>query len=452
MGSERRSTIHATRPEGQVLLRLRSFGVVYTGEGMTEDTEHVDIPAEGDFASLAAQEQLSSSVDADLHGDTIDEIAMTPVADPPKEPTEAAPEPPRPMRTGPRPARRELVPLWVYGVIVAILALVALGIGVSLAVNRSVTREVPNVTGLDSDVARTRLRSAGFEFEDGDRRFSVKPLGTVLEQSPDPGALVRRGSTVSVVVSAGTEQFALPDIVSNGIILARGILEDRGLEVKVITEASDKPKDTVLSTNPAAGSIVHTGDIVIVAVASPETVSSAIVPYRFSKTRFVLDPSKPTSGIDVPLEVARRLRSLLEASGAIVVVTRAQADTDTSVENRSKRAADARATVIVGLDVATTGSGGFALATPSGLAPARRIATGRLEKSLSRSLTVRGKAPRETTFAPDALVKATQAPLARVSLGSISSRDDAASFRDPAWADQVARAIYSALGGSYGTR
>ena len=105
----------------------------------------------------------------------------------------------------------------------------------------------------------------------------------------------RRGSVVNVVVSAGTEQFRLPDIVGSGIVLGRGVLEARGLEVNVNVEASDRPKDTVLSTNPSADSLVHTGDIIIVTIASSESVDNQIIPYRFTEAHFVIDPSKPVS-------------------------------------------------------------------------------------------------------------------------------------------------------------
>ena len=361
-------------------------------------------------------------------------------------------EPPQPLRTSPRPHRQALVPLWVYGLAAALLALVAIGIGTSFALNRSVTKAVPYVLGLDSDVARTRLRNAGFEFAAGDRRFSTAPEGTVLQQTPPPRDLARRGSTVEVVVSAGTEEFRLPDIVGNGIVLGRGQLEERGLEVKVNVEASDQPRDTVLSTNPSAGSIVHTGDIVIVTVAASGSVEAAIVPYRFSNVLFVLDPSKPATGRDVPLDVSRRVRSLLEASGAKVVVTRSLADRDVSVQARAKRARDSSATAVVGIDVSPRGQGGFAVSAPTTLTVQRARATRRLVDALVAALTVQKDAPRKAAFAPDALVSATVAPIGRLSLGSLADREDAASFRDPTWADQVARAVYRGLGESYGSR
>lgn len=360
-------------------------------------------------------------------------------------------EPPQPNRTAPRPRRHALVPLRVYLIVGALLVVVAAGIGAALALEQSSAGAVPDVIGLDADVARTRIRTAGFEFLTGNRRFSVAEVDIVLEQSPEAGTTARKGSAVTVVVSAGTEEFALPDITGNGITLGRGMFEERGLEVKVSLQSSDLPRDTVISTNPSAGSTVHTGDIVIVSVAASGTIDDVMVPYRFSGVLVVIDPSKPATGTDLPLEVSRRLRSLLEASGAAVSVSRSATTTDSSSVARARSASEASrtASVLVGLDVASTAPGGFSLATPSGLATDRQQQTQRLLSALTAGLTVQQKAPRHTTYAPDVVVKSVQAPVVRVGLGSLADRDDVASFKDPAWADQVARTIYRGLGETF---
>jgi N-acetylmuramoyl-L-alanine amidase len=370
------------------------------------------------------------------------------------ETDDATVEIPVPNRIAPRPHRPPLVPIWVYGAVAAVVAVAVIGVGAALALNRSVTVTVPDVMGLDAAVARTRLRNAGFEYAIGDRRFSVRASGTVLEQDPLPAEVVRKGTTVNVVVSAGTEQFSLPDVIGDGIVLARGTLEGRGLEVKLNAEASNLPKDTVLATNPSSGATVRTGDIVIVTVAATSTVEGAIVPYGLSGRLFVIDPSKTalTGNLDPPLDVTRRLRSLLEASGASVVVTRSLADRDVSVVARAARASEASATAIIGLDVMPNGAGGFRIVAPTGISAARTVATNTLTRALFTALTVGSTRPVSGTIAPDAVVKKTTSPLARITLGSMTAREDAATFKDPAWADEVSRLIYRALGESYGSR
>ena len=360
---------------------------------------------------------------------------------------------PVPVRSGPRPHREPLVPLWVYGVVAALVAVVAIVAGTQFALHGSVTAAVPDVRGLDIGVARTRLIRAGFEFGEGDRRFSPRPRGEVLSQVPAPGRVVRRGSVVNVIASAGTERFALPDVIGDGITLARGTLESQGLEVKIASEASTMTKDTVLATNPSPGALVQTGDVVIVTVASTNTLEGTLQPYRFNNTLIVIDPSKATTqGTDITLEVARRLRSLLEASGSAVLVTRSLSDRDVSVEARARRAAGAKATAVLGLDVLAKGPPGFAVGTPSALSAAQIPATTELANTLAQALTIEGKAPDRLTYPSDAFTSTLKAPMARVTLGSLADRGDAASLKDPQWADSTARLLYRALGDQYGSR
>jgi len=373
-----------------------------------------------------------------------------PVPEPSVEPL---PPRPAPERVGARPRREPLVPPWVYGVVAGILAVAAIALGAQFALHRSVTAEVPDVVGLDVDVARSRILRAGFEFSEGDRRFSVRPDGEVLSQTPASGRQIRRGTTVVVVASGGTEEFSLPDVVGDGITLARGTLEGKGLEVKLVTEASDVAKDTVLSTNPSPGTLVRTGDVVLVTVAATSTVEGTLAPYRFSNTLIVIDPTKATSaGVDTTLDVARRVRSLLEASGASVIVTRSLADRDTSDVARAGRVANSNATAILGLDVLAKGPGGFAVGTPSTLDAAVIPPSAQLADALVAALTVNGRAPARLAAPGDALVDAVVAPAARVTLGSLANREDVASMGDPRWADDVARRLYRALGEQYGTQ
>ena len=71
----------------------------------------------------------------------------------------------------------------------------------------------------------------------------------------------------------------MPDVVGNGLALAKGTLEDRGLIVIVEPVISDTASDTVLSTTPAAGAMVRTGDTVRLQVATSSTPGVDLQPY-----------------------------------------------------------------------------------------------------------------------------------------------------------------------------
>lgn len=355
-----------------------------------------------------------------------------------------------------RLTRPPFVPTWVYkaaAVVVALIAIVVLGVLFAGSVSRAT---VPKVVGLTVDAAQTTVAEAHLELVTGERRFSAIPEGTIIEQSPEPGQVLRRGETVRVVVSAGTEEFAMPDITGSLLAAARKVLEGKGLEVRIETEPSQLPSDTVLATNPSPGVMVRTGSIVRVTVAAPGGGGgSALQPLNMQGISVTIDPAvTPNGQTDISLEVARRLRSLIEASGGTVLTTRSMTDTGTaaSAQIRVRRAREGSASVAVGLEVVQSGEKGIQALYPltgtsTIVEPSRTLATGIATKLVAGGLTASA-----STTATDPVLSATSAPWSRVKLGSLSAAEDITNFRDPRWADSVARALYGALAEIYGVK
>jgi len=347
-----------------------------------------------------------------------------------------------------RATREPLVPKWVP-ITAGVLGVVALIVVAFLAFGRGSTLVVPRVVGIDVGVARTRLAQEGLALAIDEERFSSLPKGTVMEQRPAPGIELRRGEAVS----AGSEDFGMPDLVGTGVAYARGQLEGKGLEIRVVQEPSDQTSDTVLATNPAAGSSMRTGDIVSLTVATAGVGDSILLPTSMQGIIVSLDPAPVAPGKpDVTLDVARRVRSLLEASGATVLTTRALADTGTAVSEgvRVKRAKEGGPTVAVGFDVAAQGKGGLIAYSP--ITGPVVTPSGKLASQIAGSLVSSGLSATAAGFATDKVLSASGAPYTRLTLGAFSVREDAAAFADPTWADRVARAVYTSLAATYGRK
>ena len=63
---------------------------------------------------------------------------------------------------------------------------------------------VPDVVGMDYELARERLSNAGFEAEMGTMRPDpIVSKGSVIEQSPRAGGILEEGAKVVLSVSAG---------------------------------------------------------------------------------------------------------------------------------------------------------------------------------------------------------------------------------------------------------
>jgi len=357
-----------------------------------------------------------------------------------------------PLMDRPRATREPLVPRWVP-ITAGVLGVLALVVVAFLLFGRGATIVVPRVVGIDVGVARTRLAQEDLKLSVDEERFSSLPEGTVIEQRPAPGVELRTGETVSVVVSAGSEDSAMPDLVGSGLAYARGQLEGKGLEIRIVQEPSDQTSDTVLATNPAAGSSMRTGDIVSLTVATTGVGDTILLPTSMQGVIVSLDPAPVAPGKpDVTLDVARRVRSLLEASGATVLTTRALADTGTAVseEVRVKRAKEGGPTVAVGFEATAQGKAGLIAYAPiagNAVAPSSKLAS-----QIASSLVSSGLSATSAGSPEDKVLSASGAPYSRLHLGSFAVREDAAAFADPTWADRVARAVYKALAETYGRK
>lgn len=352
----------------------------------------------------------------------------------------------------PRVARPAFIPRWIPISIGAAVLVVALIGGLVWFIGAQARIAVPQVTGLDVGVARTRLAQQGLGLTIVEHRYASQAMDTVLSQTPAAGSALKHGEAVNVVVSAGTEEISMPDVVGDGLQLAKGILETKGLDVRVETQPSSQASNTVLATNPGPGQKVRTGEVVTLTVASSGPTTQILLPYNMRGLVVVLDPA-PTAGgeTDVPLDVARRLRSLIEASGGRVVTTRALADTGTaeSVQVRAQRAMVGSATAAIGFSVVPAGQAGVILYTPAATL-LQASSSGGLASVISSELAGQSISSRRAATTTDTVLVNPGAPWTRIQLGSFGSRADVASFADPAWEDRAARGIYRAIGSLYG--
>ena len=90
----------------------------------------------------------------------------------------------------------------------------------------------------------------------------------MIETSPSEGTTVRKGSTVTLVVSRGKEKVAVPDVVGKTREEAQRALREADLE-SAVTEREDQDAEpgTVLEQDPAAGTRVAKGRTVELVVA-----------------------------------------------------------------------------------------------------------------------------------------------------------------------------------------
>jgi beta-lactam-binding protein with PASTA domain/predicted Ser/Thr protein kinase len=128
--------------------------------------------------------------------------------------------------------------------------------------------EVPDVVGLEKDVALRRIESAGFEPELKDAVSDEVPKGQVIRTNPVAGATAQQGSTVTVVVSTGPRMVRVPALIGVQRDVAEARLKARDLTVKVSEREDEATAGEVLEQNPAPGERVPAGSEVTIVVSS----------------------------------------------------------------------------------------------------------------------------------------------------------------------------------------
>jgi serine/threonine-protein kinase len=90
----------------------------------------------------------------------------------------------------------------------------------------------------------------------------------VIDSSPPQGSSVRRGSTVTLVVSKGKEKVEVPSVTGQQRDAAEQAIRDAGLEPSATEREDDSTEPgTVLEQSPDAGSQAAKGSAVKIVVA-----------------------------------------------------------------------------------------------------------------------------------------------------------------------------------------
>jgi hypothetical protein len=348
------------------------------------------------------------------------------------------------------PHRPRLIPQTTIIAAAVIVVLIAGAIGASFLVSRSRLLEVPDVVGLPAVAAEATVLEAGLSFRTLGTRVSLDvPAGSVISQDPPPGTTLRPGDPVGVFVSAGRQTFVVPDLIGSPVEGAREVLSALGFEVVIQMRPSDTTAAVVIEMFPAPGTAVSAGDTIRLTVPGEAADGDTLLPYDISGTSILLDPTVVDASVtsDAPMEVARRLRALLEAAGATVTSTRPASGTAPTAEERAEAVRTSTADLFVGIDIGSSGAPGlYVLHLPEGAADAPRALSERYARSITRAATLPTLVVNEPQPSDDAILATFPGAGVRIMLGDAGVEADRARFTDPAWADQVARSIYRGIG------
>lgn len=129
---------------------------------------------------------------------------------------------------------------------------------------------VPDVVGQTEADAVSALTDVGFRTERQSASSTDVAEGSVISTDPAGNTEAPEGSTVTVVVSAGPDAVAVPDVAGLTQDQARQQLQSAGFTVGTVTEEDDpaQPSGRALRTDPAAAQSVPEGSTVTLFISS----------------------------------------------------------------------------------------------------------------------------------------------------------------------------------------
>jgi serine/threonine-protein kinase len=127
---------------------------------------------------------------------------------------------------------------------------------------------VPDVQQQDFESAEGEINGAGLVVGNVSREPNENfPEGTVIRQSPGPGASVAEGSAVDLVLAAALDTVPVPPIVGNTVSAAETKLANAGFDVDTQDVSSDEPAGNVVGSDPAEGTQVEPGSTITIFVS-----------------------------------------------------------------------------------------------------------------------------------------------------------------------------------------
>ncbi|MEJ4113598.1 Stk1 family PASTA domain-containing Ser/Thr kinase [Corynebacterium kroppenstedtii] len=140
---------------------------------------------------------------------------------------------------------------------------------------------IPDVKNLPEAEAIAKLENAGFKVKTRETSNAEVEKGHVIDTSPAAGSQVPKGTQITLTVSTGKEQTAVPDLTGKDTQEASRLLQEAGLVLdQTVKEA---PSDSVSSgqiieQSPTSGSHVSKGSSVTITVSTgPERVRVPVV-------------------------------------------------------------------------------------------------------------------------------------------------------------------------------
>lgn len=177
------------------------------------------------------------------------------------------------------------------------------GATISLKVNSSgVLVTVPLVKGMTEEVAKAKIANVGLKCVTLAINSNEVAEGLVCNVDPRESTKVTADTTVRIYVSKGPaeEKISVPSVLGKSLAVAKNEIVSSNLKVSddIVFQDSEKPKDTVISTDPLPGSVVSKDSVVKITVSSGKKKEKTVeVSVKLPKTESEISVSSYIDGV-----------------------------------------------------------------------------------------------------------------------------------------------------------
>lgn len=178
--------------------------------------------------------------------------------------------------------RLAIVSISVVGVIILLDQVL-----MPLAIHSRRTVTMPSVIGMTQEQAAAVLSQQGLVIQEVQQQYdSTQPAGRVILQSPYPGAIIRQGRRVYLVVSRGEETVVLPSLLGMSLREAQVALIRLGLQLGNVQTAPCELAlpGGIVEQIPPAGVRIRIGSSVEL-VLCQDSAQTVVVPNVIYRSR-----------------------------------------------------------------------------------------------------------------------------------------------------------------------
>lgn len=154
-------------------------------------------------------------------------------------------------------------------------------------VNKDGVVTVPDVIGKDTTTAKIILDSLKFEIIYSDTKPDDRyPAGSVINQNPAPGKIVKPGRRIYLILSGGEQQIVVPELRGKSFRDVKFILERHNLilDEVVYIPTEDYPQNTVVEQTLEPGAKVKKNTLISLTISRGKIADSVEVPNLIGKS------------------------------------------------------------------------------------------------------------------------------------------------------------------------